>query len=159
MDIQIQKADPVKDMRHLCQMDWIIFDSEAFIFPEHWNGLECFLVLVDGERAGSFAFRHNSAIARGYDDEYPDVPGSLYIVTTGLLPEFQRQGIGSFVKKWQIDYAKSHDFEVINTHCRAGNRASYRLNTKYGFVYIGRINDYYDEPTEDAIVLELRLKP
>ena len=159
MDIQIQRANLALDAVHLSEMDVKIFDADAFAFVEDWNGLECFWVIVDGVRIGCFALRHNSTMAHDYDDEYPYVPGSLYIVSTGLLPEFQGKGIGSFVKQWQIDYAKSHGFRVINTNCRRSNEASYRLNTKFGFVYIGQVPDYYEDPTEDALVLELRLKP
>ena len=84
-------------------------------------------------------------------------PGCVYLVSTGTLPEHQRRGIGNFVKQWEIDWARSHGFTRISTHCRKSNAASFRLNTKFGFQVIGEVADYYTDPDEATTVMELKL--
>ncbi len=158
MEIKVVPVDLATEAVHLSEMDVEIFGSDGFADPEDWEGLECFWVTLHGVKIGSVALLHNSASAQKYDDDYPEVPGSLYILSVGLLSEFRYNRVGSYLVQWIIDYARIHGFSVVHSHCRAGNLVSYRLHARV-LQEIGAVKDYYREPTEDSILFELRLEP
>ncbi len=156
MSITIGRAVRTR-VPQLMELDERIF-GEADLFTEtQWDRFAAYWIYKDGVIIGSFAFCLNRGIW-GIDDEYPPFEaGSLYIATTGLLPEYRGQGIGKKVKLWQVDFAKSQDFKRIVTNCRESNVAIRELNGDIGFVPIDQIPHYYRSPDEDAIVMELKL--
>ena len=156
MEISIRRVRP-DEMGLLCELDTKIFESDAFTSLEDWEGLETFFITVKDQVIGSIAFRHNTGISVHYTEEYVDLPGSLYIVSTALLPEWQGRGIGKQAKTWQIEYARKHGFERIVTNARVSNIKSIKLNELFGFEKVRVFSSWYDEPEEDAIVLELKL--
>ena len=83
--------------------------------------------------------------------------GSLYITTTGILPKFQRAGLGLLLKSWQIAYAKRHGFRRIVTNNRRRNAAIIGLNKRLGFRVIRISPGYYSGPPDATVVMELRL--
>src|SRR3989338_4087397 len=121
-------------------MDIRIFgDEDAFNTPDLWEGLEAFFIVVNGLIVGSTALRHDTDTAENYEADYVDLPGSLYIVSTGILPEWQGKGVGSKAKAWQISYARAYGFAKIVTNARASNMKSVRLNQKFGFQIVQSI--------------------
>lgn len=154
MQINIRRVRP-DEMGLLCELDEKIFDEDAFRTPDLWEGLEAFFIEADGSIVGSTALRHNTDIAESYDADYVDLPGSIYIVSTGLLPEWQRKGIGSKIKAWQIKHAQTCGFARIVTNARSSNAGSIRLNQKFDFQIIRSIPGWYGD--EDTVVMELML--
>lgn len=136
----------------------LAFDSKAFAeFPadlfdaEEWAGFESHWMIVDGEIVGCSAIVH--------DQDYDETPkaGSLWIASTGVLPEHRRKGFGQMLKQWQIGYAKEHGFKLIVTNMRESNTPIIRLNEKVGFTTREISPEYYSDTTEDAIVMQLEL--
>lgn len=153
MTIEFKKAILPDDLEALCAMDIRIFGRfPADLFtPEIWQGLETYWMLCDGERMGCAAFIHHS------DHDGTLRPGSLHIMTTGVLPELQGRGFGELQKAWQIEYARQHGFSRIITNTRQSNHRMIALNKKLGFQEIMVVPDFYQEPDEPAIVMELFL--
>jgi GNAT superfamily N-acetyltransferase len=157
VEIEIRPADTVIEAEALCALDARIFlASDCFTDPSWWADYEVFWVVVDGEVVGSIALGLNMEFSGDWDVDKP-CAGCVYLVSTAILPEFQRKGIGNFVKQWEIDWARSHGFTRISTHCRKSNVGSLRLNAKFGFQVIGEVVDYYEDPVESTIVMELVL--
>jgi ribosomal protein S18 acetylase RimI-like enzyme len=155
--IEIRPADNIIEAEALSEIDRKIYlPSDCFDDPELWKDYECFWIVVDDIIAGSIAIGLNLEFSGSWDEDKP-CPGCIYLAGTGLLPEFQRKGIGDIVKQWEIDYAKSHGFQRISTHCRKSNLGSLRLNQKFGFQIIGEFADYYEDPDEATTVMELIL--
>jgi ribosomal-protein-alanine N-acetyltransferase len=136
----------------------LIFDRRAFAdFPadlfdaEDWAGFVSYWMIVDGETVGCSAVVH--------DEDYDETskPESLWIASTGILPEHRRKGFGQMLKEWQIGYASEHGFKVIVTNMRKSNDPIIALNEKLGFTVREISPEYYSEPNEDAIVMELQL--
>src|SRR5215469_787397 len=134
------------------------FDRRAFAeFPgdlfgaEEWAQFKSQWMIVNGEIVGCSAVVH--------DVDYDQTPraGSLWIVSTGIAPESRRKGFGEMMKKWQIEYARQHRFQVVVTNMRESNAPIIRLNAKLGFKERERSHGYYTDPREDAIVMELEL--
>jgi ribosomal protein S18 acetylase RimI-like enzyme len=89
-------------------------------------------------------------------DEEPKV-GCLYVASTGILPEFQGKGLGRKQKEWQIEDARNHGFSVIATNMRQSNAPIIHLNQSLGFKFRTSEADYYHDPDEPAVVMELSL--
>lgn len=162
--VQRTKAGKVKqgELKKLAKLDLRMFNMEDAFGVDDWR--ECddgaiFWVLFRGRRIGSIAFGLNVEVGDSFKEEETPSPGSLYLVSTALIPRYQGRGIGTFLKSWEIQWARKHGFDRICTNCRASNAGSLRLNKKFGFRVTGRKPRYYKKPVEDAIVLKLRLTP
>ena len=161
MNTEFRKAVLPAEIRSL-----VIFDHKAFHeYPadwfrrDDWNTCEPWWMIVDHRKVGCCAFEHhvdfgNDSPGRGCN---PSRRGSLYIVTTGILPEFQRLVLGTLLKNWQVAYARFHGFTRIVTNTRKRNRPMIRLNEKFGFKAIRTTPDYYQSPREPTVVMELLL--
>ncbi len=130
----------------------MLFDRKAFhdhpadwFDREYWHTCDAWWMIIDGRKIGCCAFEYR----RGY----------LYIATTGVLPELRGLGFGTLLKSWQVCFARDHGFTRIVTNTRKSNRAMIRLNRKFGFKTVRIIADYYENPREPTVVMELRLSP
>jgi GNAT superfamily N-acetyltransferase len=154
MRVTFERAVLPRDLDALVAFDRSVFSKADAFDAGYWEQLESFWMMVDAERAGCCAFERdadfqdNCAIARR--------KGSLYIVSTAISRERQRQGLGERFKRWQIAWARRHGFARIVTNSRQSNRAMIRLNEKFGF-RITRVTgqNYYSRPQEPAVVMEL----
>ncbi len=156
MSIEIKRAAP-KWAPQLAELDKKIFSDADWFDEDQWHQFSAYWVYVNGVTAGSVALCFNRGWWRLEDEFPPHEPGSLYIASTGLLPEFRGQGYGTVIKRWQIEFARMNDYQRIVSNCRASNAASVALNKKFGFELIDSIQDYYHDPNENAFVLELVL--
>jgi len=151
--IEFRKARVPEELDALCA-----FDQKAFAqFPgdifaaSTWLTLDSYWLRVEGVLVGCTAMEPN------VDYDGSSRPGSLFISSTGVLPEFQGRGYGSLQKKWQIEYARENGFQSILTNMRLSNHRIIRLNEKFGFVRRAIDQNYYKNPPEPALVMELRL--
>jgi hypothetical protein len=108
-------------------------------------------MIVDGSIVGCSAFVPNLDY-----DERPR-PKCLYIISPGMGPGVSGAGLGAKQKKWQIEHARQHDFEVMVTNMRQSNTRIISLNKKFGFTTRELVPGYYSDPEETALVMELRL--
>jgi ribosomal protein S18 acetylase RimI-like enzyme len=159
MNTVFRKATLPKDARSL-----VIFDHKAFadyqadwFDAEDWASYESWWLVVDGIKAGCCAFDRDTDFQERHDPELRRRPGSLYIASTGILPRFRGQGFGDLIKRWQILYARHHGFKRIVTNSRQSNLPMIGLNRKHGFKVIRTSPDYYENPPEPVVVMELRL--
>jgi ribosomal protein S18 acetylase RimI-like enzyme len=159
MRLEILKASLPEEAPNLHAIDLQIF-GEADAFEKDYSiELEAYWIVADGKLAGCTAFRHHVDFR---DDLLPDEPdvaqeGSLYIETTGILPDYRGKGLGTLVKDWQIDYAREKGFKRIVTNCRESNSQMISLNAKRGFRLVRVTPGYYEEPTEATVVMEVLL--
>jgi ribosomal protein S18 acetylase RimI-like enzyme len=153
MNVEFRKVIIPDEIEPLCEFDRIAFAPfPADLFDaEEWAEYESYWMISDGRTVGCSAFVHDVDY-----DEQPR-PKCLWIVSTGILPEFQGQGLGSKQKQWQIEYARQRGFEMIVTNMRQSNSRIIRLNEKFGFTTRELVPGYYDDPEEAAIVMELKL--
>jgi ribosomal protein S18 acetylase RimI-like enzyme len=152
---EIQNALFEIDKQTFRPVDWFKKPSEYAEYSD------VHLIFVGHRIAGSMAFEHDIDIERKADgalgDNYVRTTGTLYIVNTAILPEFQRRGIGKKAKEWQIAHAKEQGFTRIVTYPRKSNAAIVGLNRKFGFEIVMEIpaGEWYDK--EPALCMELDL--
>lgn len=159
MLLEIRKAILPEEASKLRTIDLQIFGEVDAFEEDYWMDLEAYWIMADGNLAGCTAFRHNVDFKDDLLPDEPDVPeeGTLYIETTGILPDYRGKGLGTRVKDWQIDYARGRGFKRIVTNCRESNSQMISLNAKRGFKLIRTTPGYYEEPAEATIVMELLL--
>lgn len=142
----------------------VSFDRKAFaeypldwFTPRDWETYECWWMLLDDRKIGCSAFQ--AGIDFQQDLGAPDRPraGTLYIASTAIHPAFRRNGFGGLLKCWQISYARRRGFSRIVTNTRQSNRAMIALNTKFGFRKLRTTRNYYQQPREATVVMELVL--
>jgi ribosomal protein S18 acetylase RimI-like enzyme len=161
MNTEFRRALKPKEIRSL-----VIFDHKAFQkypddwFDRHdWEMLDSWWMIVGNKKIGCCAFDPHADFQEDVrDDEVnPYSRASLYIATTGILPRFRGLGFGGLLKCWQISYARYNGFTRIVTNSRKSNKPMIKLNEKFGFKVLRTTPNYYDNPREPTVVMELRL--
>jgi ribosomal protein S18 acetylase RimI-like enzyme len=139
----------------------VSFDHKAFhqypadwFHRDDWQAYDSWWMIIDKTKIGCCAFEPHVDFRE--DNNNPPLRGSLYIVTTGILPAFQRQGFGGLLKQWQLTYAQHHGFTRVVTNTRESNDAMVKLNQKFGFTIVRTTPDYYEDPAEPTVVMERR---
>ena len=98
------------------------------------------------------------------DEEIVAYGGMWHVVDEGQITniavkrDFRHRGIGSMILEKLICWAKEHEIVVIGLEVRAGNSNALALYEKYGFKAVGKRNNYYKNPVEDAVLMDLRVK-
>ncbi len=160
-EVQFRRAAIPREIKSLVAFDHKIF-PRADWFPEsEWRAYESYWMIVNGVKAGCCAFEPGFDFREDTQPDQLNVPrrGSLYIASTGILPKFQGRGLGELMKSWQIAYARQHGFTRIVTNQRKSNRAIIALNRKFGFRIVRTSKEnYYSDPPEPTVVMELDLK-
>jgi len=156
MKTEFRRALPA-DIRELVAFDRKVF-SESDRFPKaYWKDIEAYWMLVDDVKVGCCAFEKRVDFQEDIREDEANcrMDGSLYISTTGILPKFQRKGFGQLLKCWEIAYARYHGFTRIVTNTRKRNRSMIALNRKFGFEVIRTTPNYYFDPSDSTVVMQL----
>lgn len=75
-----------------------------------------------------------------------------------VAPEFRGQGIAKRLLDAVLLVAQQRIVREVFLEVRASNDTARELYRKRGFVEIDRRRNYYSEPTEDALVMSIRLR-
>lgn len=104
------------------------------------NGRSCFLAAKDG------------GTLLGYlGMEYILDEGS--ITNVAVLPEYRRQGIARALLATLLEEARRLSLATVTLEVRASNEAAIALYEGMGFLPVGRRFRYYNDPTEDALLM------
>lgn len=80
----------------------------------------------------------------------------LHILNLAVVPEYRRQGLGSFILEYILKEARKRQCKKVLLEVRAGNTPARNLYSKYGLLTIGQRKNYYANG-EDALLLEKQL--
>jgi [ribosomal protein S18]-alanine N-acetyltransferase len=69
----------------------------------------------------------------------------------------RRSGVGRALCETVIDWCGSQGAEAMELEVRTGSEGAIALYAGLGFVAVGRREEYYREPTEDALLMRLDL--
>ena len=75
-----------------------------------------------------------------------------YIDNVAVRPSCRRQGIGDRLLDVFCRFGQAH-LAFLTLEVRPSNQAAVALYCKHGFQEAGRRKDYYQDPTEDALLL------
>lgn len=79
--------------------------------------------------------------------------GECYVDNIAVKPSYRRQGIGVLLTNKLIETAKSENGEFISLEVRKSNNPAISLYEKAGFISVGVRKNFYDKPTEDAVIM------
>lgn len=104
---------------------------------------------------GSIGFVPHKTVGPSWEvDE--ESPGTMWLVSIGIRPKFQGQGIGTAAMHLAIEKVMSEGrFTRMTSNFRVSNQTSRHLHERCGFKPIKIIPDYYHDPVEDAQVVEI----
>ena len=80
------------------------------------------------------------------------------ITNIAVHPEHRGQGLGLAIVQALIKHAKAEHLATITLEVRVSNTPAISLYRKVGFAEVGRRKGFYTKPTEDALIMELKLK-
>lgn len=80
-----------------------------------------------------------------------------YINNLAVAPAHRRQGIGKMLLDALEEQALRRDVQTLTLEVRPSNLPARRLYKQLGYEEIGRRPGFYQQPTEDALLLERRL--
>jgi len=142
-----------------------MFDHKAFreyegdwFDADYWKQCVPWWMIVNGKKVGCCAFEHDVDFREDLSDENRFCRGSLYISSTGILPSSQGKGYGKLLKQWQLAYASITLAMVCDNPIESMvARKIISLNKSVGFKVIRTTANYYENPTERVVVMELKL--
>lgn len=76
-----------------------------------------------------------------------------YISNVAVAPEFRRMGIADALIEMLKAVADELKLSFVTLEVRESNEPARNLYKKHGFTDVGRRKNYYDMPTEDAILM------
>lgn len=120
----------------------------SFSHP-HWRAEDfltynCIVAEIDGHIAGFLVSRETAAGRNGSRAERE-------ILNVAVAPAYRRSGIATLLLKHELSPQNVYFLEV-----RESNAAALALYRKIGFFEVGRRAEYYQMPTERAIVMKMK---
>ncbi|MBQ0009513.1 MAG: ribosomal protein S18-alanine N-acetyltransferase [Ruminococcus sp.] len=85
------------------------------------------------------------------------VCSELDICNLAVGTEDRRRGVGSFLLRGLLSWAKEQEIGRVTLDVRTSNAAAKSLYEKAGFVPCGTRRSFYAHPTEDAALYEITL--
>jgi ribosomal protein S18 acetylase RimI-like enzyme len=128
----------------------VLLEIESGSFPQpHWSSEDffhypCVVVEVDNRIVGFIVVRETFS-----GDE--KAPPEREILNIAIESRFRRLGLATLLLQNELRSDAVYFLEV-----RESNIAARALYAKFGFVEIGRREEYYGNPTETAIVMSLK---
>lgn len=135
------------DRSHLEQ----IAALEQVCFSDPWSRMALEEELYN-PHASFIVAEDENAVVMGYAGLHA-VLDEGYIANIAVSPQHRRLGIASALIETYCRFAAAH-LAFLTLEVRASNAAAIALYTRHDFVQSGRRKNYYDNPKEDAILME-----
>ena len=147
LEIQYSQCEE-KDLIHIAEL-------EKMCFSEPWSlkALQDFVKIPTNHIL--VANYCNKRIA-GYIT-YSTVLDEVQIANIAVHTDFRRRKIGQDLLKTLYANSKSSHMRVITLEVRASNASAIALYEKCRYLMVGRRKNFYKNPTEDAILMNLIL--
>ncbi len=85
------------------------------------------------------------------------VEDELHVNNVAAHRDYRRVGIGRSLMEAAIDEARGRGVAQVLLEVRASNESAQQMYRNLGFSFVGRRRDYYRLPTEDALVMKLKM--
>ena len=81
-----------------------------------------------------------------------------YVTNIAVLPEYRRKGVASALIEYCFALASEKKLSFVSLEVRKSNLAAIKLYEKFGFEIIGERKNFYECPTENALVMTRRFE-
>jgi len=88
-----------------------------------------------------------------------EVADEVHITNVAVRPDVRRHGIARGLLRTVLDDARSRAFKIVVLEVRPSNHHALALYESFGFRVVGRRRGYYYDTGEDALVMEITLRP
>ena len=133
-----EHLDEIAELERICfSMPW----SRTMLAEELKDDLSAFLVALDesGHVAGYAGMRV--------------ILDEGYINNIAVRPEYRRRGIARKLLQPFLDFAHTNKLAFLTLEVRVSNAGAIALYESTGFETVGRRRNYYEYPTEDALIM------
>ena len=130
-------------------------EIERLCFSSPWSADSLSLLTRDGIGVGFVCLFDGRVAAYG---------GMICTVDEGQItnvavhPDYRRRGMGDALVRALLRYAKDERMDTVTLEVRASNHAAIALYRRNGFAEVGRRKAFYTKPTEDAILMTVRVR-
>ncbi len=133
------------DAKNTAELEKLCFSapwsSEALI-ESYKNGTTFFIAEADGVFAGYIGL--NTVLDEGY------------ITNVAVMPKLRGKGVAKALLAHTEDYARANGISFLSLEVRPSNLSALSLYEKQGFCEEGKRKNFYQCPTEDALILTKR---
>lgn len=77
----------------------------------------------------------------------------LHVMNIAVKPEHRGKGYGKLIMEELDTFARQGEYSIITLEVRESNETALSLYTKFGFEKCGMRRDYYEKPTENAVLM------
>lgn len=133
----------------------ILAELEKLCFSRPWsrkaledevaNPRAYFVTAVDGDKILGYGGMHCSHM-------------ECYIDNIAVFGHHRKKGVGSAIVRQLAQEAQRRGADFISLEVRPSNLAAVNLYMGLGFVEEGRRRNFYNDPTEDALILTRRFR-
>ena len=142
VDTQLKHIEQIEELEKLCfSVPW----TRQQLISQLPDNMHVFLAAVSGEEVLGYV-------------------GMMYVLDEGYIsnvavsPEHRRQGIADALINELLSRAKMLELSFVTLEVRDSNQGARALYKKHGFTDVGLRKNYYNFPTEDAILMTSFLK-
>ena len=143
-------------------MEALICDAEARHIPQ-MEEIEklCFSMPWTPEqlRAQLHDTQHECIVALDLDGNVLGYVGMMFVLDEGYIanvavaPPARRRGVGRALIASLLARADQMQLAFVTLEVRPSNHAAIALYEGFGFEVVGRRKNYYDKPSEDALLM------
>src|SRR5579885_1873378 len=128
MSVELSLVNTSLELDDIVMFDRHVFPSSDYCDPSAWVFYKAFWINFIGSSVGMLALAPDMECGDALAKERLRI-GSLWITSIGILPSFQRAGIGTAALEWAIEWARKNGFDRMSSNCRTSNEASARLHS------------------------------
>ena len=123
---------------------------EREIFPDAW-GEKDIISTISTEGAMCYTASRDGRLVAYILGRVIAPEGEIYRIA--VAPEFRRRGIAYRLLDYAVKTERGRGLEVLFLEVREGNTPAIKLYEEYGFARVGIRKNYYQSPTENAIIM------
>jgi len=148
---KVLKSNPIKWTMRKDLPQMISIEGFCFEFP--WDE-QIFVEYLRKRNIIGMCYKDNE-IVKGFII-YCLQKNHLEILSLAVHPNYQRQGIGKALLDKIVSKIDGERRRFISLNIRETNMGGLKFFAKYGFKAVELVRDFYDDTSEDSIVMELR---
>ncbi len=138
--LAIKHVEQIEKIERQCFSNpWSYLSIQSEIDNEN----SVFIVALDNETVTAYAGMHVTY-------------GEYYINNIAVKPEYRKKGIATRLLEILIDIVSECKGEFITLEVRKSNESAIKLYEKMSFKVEGTRKNYYEKPTEDALIMTRR---
>lgn len=125
-------------------------DIESQCFSDSWSERSIIESLKNPNSHFIIALNYNKVV--GYAGMYKIIDEG-YMYNIAVKKQFRSMGIGKMLIKSLCRYSIKNELKFISLEVRISNKQAILLYEKLGFIALGRRENFYRNPKEDALIM------